>query len=83
MCSLRLYADNITPRLDKIIVAQIVQEVLQQFDPRKLEAFSLHTDILGHLQARTDSQYVRHILRNLFTLAFLSNTTSLNTVPYL
>ncbi len=65
-----MHAGNITPRLDNVIVAQVVQEVLQQFDPRKLQAFSLYTDIPGHLQARADSQYVRRILRNLLSNAF-------------
>ncbi len=65
-----MHAGNITPRLDKVIVAQIVQEVLQQFDPRKLQVFSLYTDIPGHLQARADSQYVRRVLRNLLSNAF-------------
>ena len=65
-----MHAGNITPRLDKIIVAQVVQEVLQQFDPRKLQAFSLHTAIPAQLQARADSQYVRRILRNLLSNAF-------------
>ncbi len=65
-----MHAGNITPRLDKIVVTQVVQEVLQQFDPRKLQDFSLHTDIPGHLQVRADSQYVRRILRNLLSNAF-------------
>lgn len=65
-----MHAGNITPRLDKIVVAQVVQEVLQQFDPRKLQTFSLYTDIPVHLLARADSQYVRRILRNLLSNAF-------------
>ena len=65
-----MHAGNITPRLDKVVVSQVVQEVLQQFDPRKLQVFSLRTAIPVQLQARADSQYVRRILRNLLSNAF-------------
>lgn len=65
-----MYAGNITPRLDKIVVAQVVQEVLQQFDPRKQQTFPVHIDIPTHLQARADQQYVRRIIRNLISNAF-------------
>ncbi len=65
-----MQAGSITPRLDKILVAQIVQQVLQQFDPRKLQAFSFDTDIPAQLQVRADPQYVRRVLRNLLSNAF-------------
>jgi len=65
-----MHAGNITPRLDKIVMAQVVQEVLQQFDPRKLQNFSIYTNISAHLQARADAQYVRRIVRNLLSNAF-------------
>lgn len=64
-----MHAGNVTPRLDKIVVAQAVQEVLQQFDPRKLQTFSLYTDIPAQLHARADAQYVRRVLRNLLSNA--------------
>ncbi len=65
-----MHAGSTTPHLDKVVVAQVVQEVVQQFDPRKLQNFSLHTTIPAHLQALADKQYVRRVLRNLLSNAF-------------
>ena len=65
-----MHAGSTTPHLDKVIVAQVVQEVVQQFDPRKVQNFSLHTNIPTHLQVLADKQHVRRVLRNLLSNAF-------------
>jgi len=65
-------SDNCTkaPRLEKLWVAEEVPYVLELFDPRKREAFSLHLDIPDGLAVRADRQHVHQVLRNLLSNAF-------------
>ncbi len=63
-------AGNITPRLEKLSIAQVVHDVLQQFDPRKQEAFVIRAEIPENLIVMADQQHVRRVIRNLLSNAF-------------
>jgi signal transduction histidine kinase len=56
--------------IQTISVPQIVNHVLEQFDPRTLQNYDVQADIAEALQISADPQYVRQVLRNLLSNAF-------------
>lgn len=53
--------------IQTISVSQIVNHVLEQFDPRTLQNYDVQVDIPETLQISADPQYVRQVLRNLLS----------------
>lgn len=51
-------------------VSQVVNDVVEHLEPRRMQMHSLHIDIPNVLEAWADPQYVRQILRNLLSNAF-------------
>ncbi len=58
------------PRLEAVSVTQIVNHVLDNFDPRTLQRYDLHISIPETLVVQADKQYLRQVLRNLLSNAF-------------
>jgi signal transduction histidine kinase len=58
------------PRLQDISVAQTIKDVLELFNPRTLQDYTLEISIPETLIVRADQQYLRQILRNLLSNAF-------------
>lgn len=59
-----------TPQLENVSVSQIVADVVEHMEPRKLQTHDLRVDIPKALEAWADPQYVRQVLRNLLSNAF-------------
>jgi signal transduction histidine kinase len=58
------------PRIQTISIAQTVKAVLEQFDPRTLQNYDIQVGVADTLRVRADAQYVRQVLRNLFSNAY-------------
>jgi signal transduction histidine kinase len=58
------------PHLENVSVIQIVENVLELFDPRTVENYDLQIAIPKTLIVRADRQYLRQIFRNLLSNAF-------------
>lgn len=58
------------PSAQPLSVAQIVHEVLEQFDPRTLHNYDIQVHIAETLRIQADPQYVRQVLRNLLSNAY-------------
>ena len=56
--------------LKNVSVAQIVKQVLDNFDPRTIQNYDLQISIPETLIVRADEQFMRQILRNLLSNAF-------------
>ncbi len=56
--------------LEVLSVAEVVREVLEHTDPRRLQEYPVSLDIPEDLLAWANIQYVRQILRNLLSNAF-------------
>jgi len=56
--------------IQTISVPQIVNYVLEQFDPRSLQNYDVQVDIPEALQISADPQHVRQVLRNLLSNAY-------------
>jgi signal transduction histidine kinase len=59
-----------TLHIERLNVAREVAHVLELFDPRKTNAYSLHLDIAENLTVWGDQQSLRQVLRNLLSNAF-------------
>ncbi len=59
-----------TLRIERLNVAREVAYVLELFDPRKIETYSVHLDIAENLAVCGDEQSLRQVLRNLLSNAF-------------
>ncbi len=59
-----------TPHLQNVSIAQIVNRVLENFDPRTIQNYNLQLPIPETLWVYADEQYLRQILRNLLSNAF-------------
>ena len=57
-------------KLEELSVCNIVQGVLEQFDPRKQQEYTIRLDIPEGLRVWADGQHVRQVLRNLLSNAF-------------
>jgi len=58
------------PRLQDVSVAQTIKEVLELFNPRTLQNYTLEINVPETLIVKADQQYLRQILRNLLSNAF-------------
>lgn len=58
------------PSPQKMSVEKTVKEVLEQFDPRKLQKYEMHIRVDETLFVWADAQLVRQVLRNLLSNAF-------------
>ncbi len=58
------------PKVQSLSVAQMVQDVLTQFDPRTLHNYDIQVDIAETLCVKADPQYMRQVLRNLLSNAY-------------
>jgi signal transduction histidine kinase len=56
--------------LEALSVLDVVREVIEHADPRRLQLYALHIQVPEHLVVRANAQYLRQVLRNL-----LSNAT--------
>jgi signal transduction histidine kinase len=56
--------------LEELSVIDVVREVIEHFDPRRLRLYALQIQVPEHLVVRAHAQYLRQVLRNL-----LSNAT--------
>lgn len=59
-----------SPQLADLLVAPIVQRVLDIFDPQKRQQYDITLDISESLTARADRQYLHQVLLNLISNAF-------------
>ncbi len=66
------YADNDAepPPLEKLPIANVVNEVLEDFDPRKRQEQCVRLDIPEGLTVWANQQYIRQVLYNLLSNAF-------------
>jgi signal transduction histidine kinase len=58
------------PHSQNVSVAQIVNHVLENFDPRTIQNYDLQISIPEELLVYADEQYLRQVLRNLLSNAF-------------
>jgi signal transduction histidine kinase len=58
------------PCVQSLSVAQIVTDVLAQFDPRTLHNYDIQVHVAEALHVKADPQYVRQVLRNLLSNAY-------------
>ncbi|MBV9614653.1 MAG: sensor histidine kinase [Ktedonobacteraceae bacterium] len=58
------------PSTQKMSVEKTVKEVLEQFDPRKLQKYEIHIQVDETIFVWADAQLVRQVLRNLLSNAF-------------
>jgi signal transduction histidine kinase len=58
------------PRLQDVSVTQTIKEVLELFNPRTLQDYTLEINVPETLIVKADQQYLRQILRNLLSNAF-------------
>jgi signal transduction histidine kinase len=58
------------PRLQTVSVTRMVNDVMEQFDPRVRLNYDIHVDVAEALQVKADPQYVRQVLRNLLSNAY-------------
>lgn len=56
--------------LEELAVIDIVQEVLERSDPRRLQEHAIQVEVADYLVVRANGQYMRQILRNLLSNAF-------------
>jgi signal transduction histidine kinase len=56
--------------LEVVSVSDVVRDVVDHFDPRRLHLYDLHIQVPQHLVVRAHAHYLRQVLRNL-----LSNAT--------
>jgi signal transduction histidine kinase len=59
-----------TPYVQNVSVLQIVNHVLENFDPRTAQNYDLQISIPATLVVQADEQYLRQVLRNLLSNAF-------------
>ena len=67
-----IYTDSGTKPLciQSVVVAEAVNDVLDQFDPRTIGNYTLQVKVPKTLSVEADPQYVRQVLRNLLSNAF-------------
>ncbi len=70
MEAVRANNDTAPLQKDTILVAQIVHEILDQFDPRKIENHHLKIEISKYIFVAANALHLRQILRNLLSNAF-------------
>ncbi len=68
--SMQAATDTEPLRLEKLPVAKVMNEVLELFDPRKLQDHMVSMDIPEELMVWADRQYVHRVMRNLLSNAF-------------
>ncbi len=56
--------------VEELAVLDIVHEVLERFDPKTLQAHTIHVDVPTYIVVRANPQYTRQVLRNLLSNAF-------------
>ncbi len=56
--------------LEELSVAEVVNEVIEHGDPRRLQEHRVHLDIPADLMVWANAQYMRQIFRNLLSNAF-------------
>jgi signal transduction histidine kinase len=66
----RLNSEVKSPQCVDVPVRSLVQEVLEQFEPRQRSNFSIHLDVPADLAVLADPQYLRQVVRNLISNAF-------------
>jgi signal transduction histidine kinase len=59
-----------TPHCEQLSVAATVRDVLAQFNPRKVAAYQVYTEICEELHVWADLQFLRQVLQNLLSNAF-------------
>jgi signal transduction histidine kinase len=67
--AIHLEKETKPPSVQSLSVAQIVNEVLAQFDPRTLHNYDIQVHVAEALQVKADPQYVRQVVRNLLSNA--------------
>lgn len=68
--AIHLDKETKSPQAKTLPVARIVNEVLEQFDPRTLDNYDIEVDVAEGLHVKADPQYVRQVLRNLLSNAY-------------
>jgi signal transduction histidine kinase len=64
------------PKIENVLVTQIIQDVLAFVEPEQLQTVTLHQEIPDYLTIAADPQYTHHILLNLLTNALKYNPNS-------
>jgi signal transduction histidine kinase len=59
-----------TPHCERLSLAAVVRDVLEQFNPRKVAAYQIHIDVCEEICVWADLQFLRQVLRNLLSNAF-------------
>ncbi len=62
--------DTEPPLLEKLPIAGVVNEVLEDFDPRKRQEHCVRLDMPGRLAVWANQQYIHQVLYNLLSNAF-------------
>jgi signal transduction histidine kinase len=57
-------------RREAVSIRQVVEDVLAHFDPRDIASYTFQLQIDEHIQVRADTQFLRQVLRNLFSNIF-------------
>ncbi len=57
-------------QMNELAVIDIVNEVLERFDPKTLQEHSLYIDVPDYIVVRANPQHTRQVLRNLLSNAF-------------
>ena len=56
--------------IEQLVVRDILFEVLERFDPKSVQAHSIHVNIPDYIVVQGNAQYLRQIFRNLLANAF-------------